>query len=302
MIIQSSFLVDEESHEKTPFISSGFPYICYYDDMDIFPDRTVSWHWHTSCEISYVEKGTIEYRTPDQVIRMEPGDAIFINTGILHSSQAVGEAAAAQYSLLFHGDFLSGAYGSIFEEKYFAPVMRCPALQGWLIHPDSRNHQKMISALMDAIELSGQEPEGYEFSIRSSLSDFWYGLYVDTKDLRSSAPVRSKADLERIRQMVDFIQEHYAEPLRVEEIGASAGVSARECSRCFQKNIGVSPMEHLSRVRVRKATEMLLDSDMSVLEISEACGFSSSSYFSKVFLSRTGQTPRAYQKSHLAEK
>ena len=51
MIIQSTFLVDEKNHESMPFSSPGFPYICFYDDMDMFPDKTVAWHWHTSCEI-----------------------------------------------------------------------------------------------------------------------------------------------------------------------------------------------------------------------------------------------------------
>lgn len=302
MIIQSTFLVDEKNHESMPFSSPGFPYICFYDDMDMFPDKTVAWHWHTSCEINYIEKGTFEYRTPDQGMILKPGDAVFINTGVLHYCRAIGGEKATQYSLLFHSDFLSGAYGSIFEEKYFAPVMRCPALQSWMVHPDNRIRQKMINALMDSIELTEREPDGYEFSVRNSLSDFWYGLYADTKELRSSAPVRNKVDLERVRQMVDFIHEYYAEPLTVDDIAAVAGIGARECSRCFRKNIGVSPIEHLTNTRIRKATEMLLCSSMSVLEISEACGFSSSSYFSKVFREQTGLTPREYQKKNMSEK
>ena len=303
MIVQSRFLVDGNSHESFPFQSPGFPYISHCDDLDHFPDKTVAWHWHASCEIDYVEKGSVEVRTPDQVLLMHPGDAVFINTEVLHYCRAAGEEKAVQYSLLFHSEFLSGAYGSIFEEKYFAPVLRCPSLQMWPVHPDSRIRQKMISAVMDTIELTDLEPEGYEFSVRSRLSDFWYGLYEDTRAFRGSAPARSRTDLERIRKMVDFIHAHCAEPLTVDEISAAAGIGARECSRCFQRNIGVSPIEFLTGTRIRRAAEMLLQSTASVLEISEACGFSSPSYFSRVFREQIGQTPREYQKqAGLSEK
>ena len=296
MLLYNCFQVDEENHERLAFASPGFPYVCVHSDLYMYPDRQVSWHWHTSCEIVVVKTGTIELRTPDQTLNLRPGDAAFVNSGVPHMYRPLEEPHALQYAHLFHADFLFGAFGSVFEEKYVSPVTRCRALQCLAVHPDSQEHLVRIAALLDAVEQARKEPVGYEFAIRNRLSDFWLGLFLDTRELRASAPAQNSVDTERIKRMMDFIWQNYAQPLTVEQIGAAAGVGGRECNRCFRRSIGVSPIEHLTGIRVRKAAEMLSDTPKTVLEVSEECGFSSPSYFGKVFRESMGCTPKAYQK------
>lgn len=96
--------------------------------------------------------------------------------------------------------------------------------------------------------------------------------------------------------MLEYIQEHYYELLMVENIASSVGISARECNRCFHRCIEASPMEHLTYFRIRKAAIMLEETAKTIMEVTEDCGFSSPSYFSKVFRETTGITPKAYQK------
>ena len=296
MLLTNAFHTDEKGHDHVPFTSPGFPCTCIYAELEAYPERSVAWHWHSSCEIVYVDRGSIELHTPDQVYALERGDAAFVNAGVLHSYLTRGDRPASQYALLFHMDFLSGAGGSVFEEKYFQPVIRCAALQARVISPDSREHLRMISAVMDAIELLREEPEGFEFDLRERLCGFWRGLYDETAEIRAAAPRRSTLDQERIKQMLDFIQAHFAEPLTVNQIAAAAGISPRECSRCFRRAIGASPIEHLTDYRIRAAATMLKETGMTVTEVSEACGFSAPSYFTRVFREAMGCTPKAWQR------
>ncbi len=226
-----------------------------------------------------------------------------MNTGVLHMYQARGTEPAELYAHLFHMDFLSGADGSVFEEKYFLPVSRCTALQAWPVHPDTREHMEMISAALSAAELVRNEPEFYEMDTRTLLCRFWKGLLGETEGMRKAAPVRNTVDSERIKLMMDYIRDHYPEAVTVDEIAASAGVSSRECSRCFRRCIGASPIEHLTQYRVRMAAKALRETSRTVLEISEDCGFSTPSYFSKIFRDQMGQTPKEYRKQHhMSEK
>ena len=156
----------------------------------------------------------------------------------------------------------------------------------------------MISAVLKAVELMRDEPEGYELDIRTQLCLFWRMLFKETETLRKAAPIRNTADSERIKLMMDYVRDHYFENITVEEIAASAGVSSRECTRCFRRSIGSSPIEHLTQFRVRMAAKALRETNKTVLEISEDCGFSSPSYFGKIFRDLTGQTPKTYQKQH----
>lgn len=274
----------------------GFPYVCIRTAMENYTDRIVPWHWHTSCEIVNVEEGTVEFKTPDIELTLNKGDAVFVNTGVLHTYIALSEQPAIMYTHLFRAEFLSGAYNSVFDKKFIQPVCRCKALQAWHIRPDSREHMAMVSAMFDAAALMDSEPYGYEFDLRTKLCDFWKGLFAETEKIRADAPVRNSADQERIKLMMDYIQNHYPEPLTVENIGSTAGISARECNRCFRRCIGMSPIEYLTGHRVRAAAEMLSGTSKTILEIGEECGFSSPSYFSKVFRLATGDTPNAYRK------
>ena len=303
MLLKNCFHTDENNHDHIPYSSNGFPYACIYTDLEQYTGRSVPWHWHTSMEIVNVIEGVIELRTQERSCLLHAGDAAFVNTGVLHAYRAHGSEPAQSYAHLFHADFLSGADNSIFEEKYFLPVSRCTALQSWVIHPDTLRSVEMIRAALSAVKLMQEEPAGYEFDIRTQLCLFWRGLLEETEDLRKTAPVQNTADSERIKLMMDYVRDHYSESVSAEEIAASAGISSRECSRCFRRCIGASPMEHLNHYRIRMASKALRETPKTVLEISEECGFSSASYFSKVFHDLTGQTPKQYQKRYrMSEK
>ena len=79
------------------------------------------------------------------------------------------------------------------------------------------------------------------------------------------------------------------------EIAKAAGVSEREASRCFKKNIGQSPVEYLIAFRLNEAKKLLRESGLSVTEVSLRCGFSDSAYFGRVFRAAFGVTPRTYR-------
>lgn len=68
-----------------------------------------------------------------------------------------------------------------------------------------------------------------------------------------------------------------------------------EASRCFKKNIGQSPMEYLIKYRLNQSKKLLLETDMTITDICQQCGFSDSAYFGKVFRRSFGITPGEYR-------
>jgi len=298
MLLESVFHTDEQNHEHVPMTSAGMPYVCIHTEMDRFPDRKITWHWHNALEFVFIKEGTAELKAPDQKLLLSKGMAGFVNSGVLHEYSSVGDKPCSVYAHLFEAQFLSGAYNSVFEEKYFAPVCRTGIPQIWAISPDELQSIKIIEALIESTELMRLEPDGFEFEVRSKLSSAWLGLFRDTEEYRDKAPRRNAADAERIKQMMNFIEKHYMEEIGVSDIADAAGISTRESTRCFQRCIGASPVSYLSDYRAHIAAGMLTGTDKTVLEVSEACGFSSQSYFSRVFHETFGMTPKAYQKKY----
>jgi len=104
------------------------------------------------------------------------------------------------------------------------------------------------------------------------------------------------AEGSRVKQMLACIHSRYSENLNVEMIAESANICARECYRCFRQVLGTTPTLYLMHHRVNAAARMLIETDRSITEIAAACGFSSPSYFCKVFRDILGRPPREFRK------
>jgi len=96
--------------------------------------------------------------------------------------------------------------------------------------------------------------------------------------------------------MLAFIHANYAEAVCVDAIAASANISKREAFRSFRQVLGTTPTLYLLQHRVNRAARLLMETSATVTEISSACGFSTSSYFTKVFHDLTGVSPRDFRR------
>lgn len=92
------------------------------------------------------------------------------------------------------------------------------------------------------------------------------------------------------------MRDHYAEPLRVDDLSARAGLSARHFARRFREATGASPLEYLHRERIRAARAMLESTDASVREVSLAVGYDDVAYFRRLFRRHTGDAPTEYRR------
>lgn len=294
MIYTTKLKTDLRSREILPGNFEESLLVCMKATLDRYKRRRIPWHWHDSFEIDYVLQGEMELRTPEHTWSIRQGDIFFINSGVMHEYCDVGNGSCEVYSILFDMHYLSGVYNSQLERKYILPLKES-GMEGYACSPDSPLRLSMAHDVLDAIELLKEEPFGYEMKVRSRLSSFWVSLLQDTESIRSSIEKNSSVDTERIKKMLEHVHTAYADKISVESIAAAAGVSVRECSRCFDRCIGMPPVKYLTQYRLHKAAEMLLETDLSILDVSEACGFSSASYFGKVFSEAMGCTPKEYR-------
>ncbi|MBP5158560.1 MAG: helix-turn-helix transcriptional regulator [Treponema sp.] len=91
----------------------------------------------------------------------------------------------------------------------------------------------------------------------------------------------------RIKKMTRFIEENYLHPITLEQIALEASVGRRECCRVFSRQLGCSPVDYLIDIRISRAQNLLESSDLKIDAVAQACGFSSSNYFCRIFKQRT---------------
>lgn len=100
----------------------------------------------------------------------------------------------------------------------------------------------------------------------------------------------------RVMRAVEFVARHYARPLGVPEMAEAAGLSPSRLSHLFRDEMGMSPREHLERVRLEKARRMLEMTSLPVATIAEAVGFPNPFHFSGRFRALVGTSPTEYRR------
>lgn len=106
--------------------------------------------------------------------------------------------------------------------------------------------------------------------------------------VKSNAPKYSN-------EAVQFIRHNYYRDLNVQEIADSIGITRAYLSTCFKSVYRLSVQEYLTEYRLKKAKEMLTDSDLKIKEIALYTGYQDELYFSKVFKKKYGVSPRAFR-------
>jgi AraC-like DNA-binding protein/ligand-binding sensor protein len=98
-----------------------------------------------------------------------------------------------------------------------------------------------------------------------------------------------------LRKAESFILENYTRKISLKEIANVAGLSAPYFSTIFKEEMGENLSKYLNRLRVEKASRLLLETDMSLSEIAACCCFEDQSWFSKIFKAYTGISPGKYR-------
>jgi AraC-like DNA-binding protein/ligand-binding sensor protein len=106
------------------------------------------------------------------------------------------------------------------------------------------------------------------------------------------------AEAPNIARARQYINEHYAEDLSLSEVAQAAHMSTYYFCKQFKKATGLSFTEYLSRVRVEKAKEQLLNPHMRVSEVAYEVGFQSLTHFNRMFKKLNGESPTDYR-THL---
>jgi AraC family transcriptional regulator len=116
----------------------------------------------------------------------------------------------------------------------------------------------------------------------------------------SPAPPRSVGGLSsrRLRLVLEYIEETLGQPIKLRDLAALAGTSARHFERAFRQSTGSSPHAYVMNRRLHRARVLLINQpELPIDQIALRFGFSSSSHFSLAFRRQNGLTPTAFRKT-----
>jgi transcriptional regulator GlxA family with amidase domain len=105
----------------------------------------------------------------------------------------------------------------------------------------------------------------------------------------------------KLTEAVTLMEANIEEPLSTDEIAQLAGISRRQLERLFKQYLGSLPSRYYLELRLKRARQLLRDTNHSIVQVGLMCGFSSGSHFSTAFGALFGNTPREERQRKLAE-
>lgn len=245
-------------------------------------------HKHDDLQFVVVKHGTIRIQSLGHSYIIHENEGVFINTNVLHEIQR--NKNSSYLSFLFPSYILKMYIGSIAEQignqilNDTSIDIVCLKEKTWEI--------EVINSLKE-IYKSSDNSEMNQWKCELFLNQCWYLLCSNVERKQHSRNIAHQ----RIAIFLEYIQKNYMNDMTLKDISNSAGVSETECLRCFQTILHVTPIAYLNAYRLQESTVLLVETNLSISEVSERCGFHQQAYFGKVFKEKLGMTPFQYRKN-----
>jgi AraC family transcriptional regulator, glycine betaine-responsive activator len=116
----------------------------------------------------------------------------------------------------------------------------------------------------------------------------------DDRD-RQRVPLQAQVGVfhHHLIQAAELMEANIEDPLSLDDVAGKVGVSRRQIERLFRRHLGMVPSKYYLEARLKRARSLLLQTDLSIMEIAVACGFESPPHFSRCYRSQFGCTPSA---------
>lgn len=257
--------------------------------ISFIPSEIYGPHSHLRIELNYVEKGTCRMWLDTGVVEFREGELMLVPPHVEHKFEA-GDRGCTLMQLEFLPEIFSSlSYRESLSDgsdgvDFLRPLQGFSRQKRLLKIVADMRIARMVRSIINELK---QKDVCYDYQVVLLYAELLVLIYRYVVKNSLSVPMNVT-----LRNAVSFIRQRYASDLSVADIAAHVGVSERYLRRLFADKLHLSPLNYLQQFRLNKAIELLRDTDLSVKEVAYRCGFHSSQYFSRLFKSYTGVSPR----------
>lgn len=246
-------------------------------------------HFHLAPELFLQLSGTTRFQFPSGELILAPGEIALLPPKLQHVEQAAPEESGHPFGNLVI--YSEGPYYTC----HLAHEIQSgkPGVQ----YLETRHHphaSRILDWLSDAARLSdAQDPFAHVQAralVLATLASALRSLDDATPDQKPEPALISRVRL--------FIQNQLGDhELSVRRLAEQSGCTADYLSHIFSSTTGEHLIAHVTRLRMARASRLLVETGLSIKEIAWACGYSTSGYFIRTFRDSVGQTPKSWRES-----
>ena len=150
-----------------------------------------------------------------------------------------------------------------------------------------------LARIIEAILDEGREKKPYSTRMQHI---YIKALVIELMRLNSEMPYYpyesgKKTAMEQITAALEYVEKHYQEPIKIQDIAKTCNMSETHFRRTFEEHINMTPADYVNLVRIQKACELLKNTDDSMDGIAMKCGFANTSTLNRNFKKYLGTSP-----------
>lgn len=256
-------------YENHPCSDNGF----IYPSPDIHVNFTYPLHVHKNYEFIYVEEGTLFAEIGGSVQQLSAGDGALVLSNQPHSYTTPEHSKS--WTLIFSPDLIPELKQIIAKKGPLSPI----------IHLNDPTVREMCLKNKNNV---------------LQMRAFLYGL-ASTYCAGEPAPHLVSEDSDAAMKIIQYVCDHYSEPLTLEEISRTLGYNYRYLSGLINKFYNQPFSAIINRHRIYRARALLEKGEDSITDIAMLCGFGSTRSFNRNFKLVLGITPKEYKQKKRME-
>lgn len=272
---------------------SKFPFEMYYlSGADTLVSPRFS---ETKMEIVEIAAGKVSIQIGTECIEAVVGDFVYIPQGLVYKASAEDGYAAIR-GMIFDSSIIEA--NMVNYETEILYMFYVQAENKIKIFKEGHPIHGVLSRCMkESYEEYLSKDVCYKLPIRANI------YLCMTSLLRHYCTAKNESErivyhnVLRLRPVINYISEHYTEKIYVEKLADIIMVSADYFTKMFKDSIGKTPVDYINAIRINRSMQLLVDSDMSIADISEQIGFCNANYFHKIFKQYMGVSPLTYRKN-----
>ena len=249
-------------------------------------------HNHDYYEIFLVTKGTVSHVVNNVMQALPVGTFVLIRPHDIHSH--ICDTASKEETCFINFAFTQSTAEQLLH-FLFCPaeadaLVHCPMPPSILLNPAER--KRMVSQISQLNIEQWHDKQALKRKMRILLTNMLpYFVQSTASDYPADVP-------EWLSVLVTAMSKPENFTLGIDQMIALSGKSREHVSRCFQKFYGSTITDYLNDLRINYASNLLINTNMSIMDICFDCGFQSMSYFYRVFKQKNGSTPLDFRNRH----
>jgi AraC-like DNA-binding protein len=257
------------------------------------PDIPFQWHHHPEFELTLTLNSRGLRFIGDHVGPYGSNDLVLIPSDMPHtwaSNAAVDPSQPHQAIVLWFSEKWAQQMAALCPE--YAGIGRLLKKSGAALSFGAFEAQLMLTKVADLLSDNSVTRLNAALDLLNSLGESEGQPLAELKSMRGP----NSQEWPQLNRVLEFMQAHYSDEVRVEELCKIGNMSSRTLHRAFMAHVGQNVSDYLRKLRIGHACMLLLETDLQIAAIASRVGFFSMSNFNRAFLETRAMTPTEFRR------